>query len=108
MRFLKRGVKNSPIALAKGAENRLELKAAYEEYLQKKREKGQYAFQIRRQAIMRIGLTTVRQHRLADLERQEKEWALRFKEKKKILPELSAIIIIYVDPHAAHGGANRG
>ncbi len=46
---------------------------------------------------MRIGLTAVRQHRLAELERQEKEWALRLKEKEKILPELSAITIIYVE-----------
>lgn len=75
----------------------LELKAQYEEYLQKEREKGQYAFQSRRQAIMRIGLTAVRQHRLAELERQEKEWTLRLKEKEKILPELSAIIIVYIE-----------
>jgi len=46
---------------------------------------------------MRIGLTAVRQHRLAELERQEKEWTLRLKEKEKSLPELSAIIIVYIE-----------
>lgn len=75
----------------------LELKNQYEEHLQKEREKGQYAFQIRRQAIMRVGLPAVRQHRLAELERQEKEWTLRLQQKEKILPELSAITIIYVE-----------
>ncbi|NLU49220.1 MAG: hypothetical protein GXX09_02245 [Syntrophomonadaceae bacterium] len=75
----------------------LELKNQYEDYLQKEREKGQYAFQIRRQAIMRVGLPAVRQHRLSELEREEKEWALRLQQKEKILPELRAIIIIYIE-----------
>ncbi|HHY35077.1 MAG TPA: DEAD/DEAH box helicase family protein [Firmicutes bacterium] len=75
----------------------LELKNHYEEHLQKEREKGQYAFQIRRQAIMKVGLPAVRQHRLAELEREEKEWALRLKQKEKILPELGAVTITCIE-----------
>ncbi|MCS5694994.1 DEAD/DEAH box helicase [Desulfofundulus thermocisternus] len=75
----------------------LELKNKYQELLQKEREKGLYAFRARREAILRIGLPAVRQHRLAELEREEREWALRLKQGEKIVLELSAVTIVYVE-----------
>ncbi|OIQ09533.1 hypothetical protein MOOR_09180 [Moorella thermoacetica] len=75
----------------------LELRNKYQELLQKEREKGLYAFRVRREAIMKIGLPAVRQHRLAELEREERDWVLRLQERERILPELSAVIIVYVE-----------
>jgi hypothetical protein len=75
----------------------LELKNFYEAHLEQEREKGEYAFQVRRQAIMRIGLPAVRQHRLANLESEKQQWAQRLKEKQKVLPELNAIVIAYIE-----------
>ena len=75
----------------------LELKNLYEAHLEQEREKGEYAFQVRRQAIMRIGLRAVRQHRLANLESEKQQWAQRLKEKQKVLPELNAIVIAYIE-----------
>ncbi len=75
----------------------LELKNKYQELLQKEREKGLYAFRARREAILRIGLPAVRQHRLAELEREERDWTLRLQERERVLPELSAVTIVYVE-----------
>jgi len=85
------------LAVNYGQNPYLELKNKYQELLQKEREKGLYAFHVRREAVMRIGLPAVRQHRLTELEREERDWALRLKQREKVIPELSAVIIAYVE-----------
>jgi superfamily II DNA or RNA helicase len=85
------------LAVSFGQNLYLELKNKYKELLQKEREKGLYAFRVRREVIKRIGLPAVRQHRLAELEHEERDWALRLKQREKIVPELSAVTIVYVE-----------
>ncbi|MDQ0286779.1 superfamily II DNA or RNA helicase [Desulfofundulus luciae] len=85
------------LAVNYGQNHYLELKSKYQELLQKEREKGLYAFRARREAIMRIGLPAVRQHRLAELECEERDWTLRLQERERVLPELSAVTIVYVE-----------
>ena len=48
-----------------------ELHARHQQRLKREQEKGQYAFQVRRDALNRIGLPEVRQHRLKRLEEEE-------------------------------------
>lgn len=74
-----------------------ELESQHEERLQEEREKAQYWFQSRRDAILKIGLPTVREHRLAELSREEENWFLQHKEKETILPGLSAITIVHIE-----------
>lgn len=85
------------LAVSFGQNLYFELKNKYKELLQKEREKGLYAFRVRREVIKRIGLPAVRQHRLAELEHEERDWALRLKQREKIVPELSAVTIVYVE-----------
>jgi ERCC4-related helicase len=63
----------------------------------REREKGRYAFGVRREAINRLGLAEVRQHRLRRLEEEERAWAAELDRQEQILPELSAVIIVRVD-----------
>ena len=42
-------------------------------------------------------MPAVRQHRLANLESEKQQWAQRLKEKQKVLPELNAIVIAYIE-----------
>lgn len=73
-----------------------ELETQHEEHLRREREKAQYWFQMRRDAVMRIGLPAVREHRLAELDREEEDWLSRQETQDRVLPELHAITIIHV------------
>ena len=48
-----------------------ELHARHQQRLKREQEKGHYAFQVRREALNRIGLPEVRQHRLKRLDEEE-------------------------------------
>ena len=65
--------------------------------LKKEQEKGQRAFQVRREALNRIGLPEVRQHRLARLDEEEATWAAEQRRREQILPELQPLIILRVE-----------
>ena len=74
-----------------------ELSARHQRRLGREQEKGQYAFQVRRQALARIGLNEVRQHRLNWLAEEERAWSAGLGLDKSVLPELQPVVIIRVE-----------
>jgi hypothetical protein len=74
-----------------------ELNACHQERLNREQKKGQYAFQVRREAISRLGLPEVRHHRLKRLGEEELAWAADRRKQEQILPELQAIIVLRVE-----------
>jgi superfamily II DNA or RNA helicase len=67
------------------------------EHLNRERDKGLYAFAARRRAIERIGLPQVRDHRLAILDREERDWQAQLERRAQIIPEMLPLILIRVD-----------
>ena len=74
-----------------------ELFARHQHRLEREREKGQYAFQVRREALGRLGLPEVRRHRLRRLEEEERAWAAELRKRERILPELQPVILLRVE-----------
>ena len=74
-----------------------ELFSRHQQRLKREKEKGRYAFQVRREALYRIGLPEVRQHRLKKLEEEEKAWAEELRKREQVLPELQPIILARVE-----------
>jgi superfamily II DNA or RNA helicase len=74
-----------------------ELQARHQLRLKREQEKGQYAFQVRRDALARLGLPEVRQHRLKRLEEEERAWAAELSRRELILPELHPVVILRVE-----------
>jgi superfamily II DNA/RNA helicase len=63
---------------------------------QREREKMSYAFAARRRAINRIGLLTVRQYRLSQLEQEEAVWQHELAQRVGIVPEVKMILILTI------------
>jgi hypothetical protein len=78
-----------------------DLHARHRQRLKREQEKGQYAFQVRREALGRLGLPEVRQHRLKRLEGEERAWAAELRKREQILPELQPVVLLRVE--AGHG-----
>jgi hypothetical protein len=74
-----------------------ELHARHQQRLKREQEKGRYAFQVRREALNRIGLPEVRQHRLKRLDEEEKAWAEELRKREQVLPELQAVALLRVE-----------
>jgi Helicase conserved C-terminal domain len=74
-----------------------ELYARHQQRLKREQEKGQYAFQVRREALGRLGLPEVRQHRIKRLEEEERAWAAELRKREKILPDLQPVILLRVE-----------
>lgn len=74
-----------------------ELLGRHQHRLKMDQEKGQYAFQVRRDALNRIGLPEVRQHRLKRLAEEERAWAAGLSKSEQVLPELQPIIFLRVE-----------
>jgi hypothetical protein len=74
-----------------------ELFARHQQRLRREDEKGSYAFQVRREALNRIGLPEVRQHRLKRLEEEQKAWAEELRKREQVLPELQPVILLRVE-----------
>ena len=64
-----------------------ELAQTHRERLTRERDKGTYAFAARRRAVERIGLPQVRDHRLAILDREEREWFAQLERRAQIILE---------------------
>jgi ERCC4-related helicase len=75
-----------------------ELKAKYSENLAQEKEKSEYGFNAREQAIARIGLPEVKAHRLAKLQQEKRQWLSDFSDRQKIKPELNALLILRIKP----------
>jgi len=80
-----------------------ELVQIHRERLTHERDKGTYAFAARRRALERIGLPQVRDHRLAILEREEREWFAQLERRAQIIPEMVPLLLIRLDG----GGADE-
>lgn len=80
-----------------------ELVQIHRERLTRERDKGTYAFAARRRSVERIGLPQVRDHRLAILEREEREWFAQLERRSQIIPEMVPLLLIRLDG----GGANE-
>jgi superfamily II DNA or RNA helicase len=78
-----------------------DLHVRHRQRLKREQEKGQYAFQVRREALGRLGLPEVRQHRLKRLEGEERAWAAELRKREQILPELQPVVLLRVE--AGHG-----
>ena len=74
-----------------------ELHARHQQRLKREQEKGRYAFHVRREAINRIGLPEVRQHRLKRLDEEEKAWAEEMRKREQVLPELQPVVLLRVE-----------
>lgn len=74
-----------------------ELHARHQQRLKREQEKGRYAFQVRRDALNRIGLPEVRQHRLKRLDEEEKAWADALRKREQVLPELQPVMLLRVE-----------
>ncbi len=79
-----------------------ELAQIHRERLTRERDKGAYAFAARRRAVERIGLPQVRDHRLAILDREEREWRAQLERRAQVIPEMVPLLLIRLDG----GGAN--
>ena len=74
-----------------------ELYARHQQRIKREQEKGQYAFQVRREALGRLGLPEVRQHRLKRLTDEEQAWAAELTRREQILPDLQPVILLRVE-----------
>jgi hypothetical protein len=74
-----------------------ELYARHQQRLKREQAKGQYAFQVRREALGRLGLPEVRQHRLKRLDEEERAWAVELRRREQVLPELQPVILLRVE-----------
>lgn len=63
----------------------------------REREKGEYAFAARRRMMERIGLSQVRNHRLALLDQEEKIFNEQLDQKAKTYPDMSPLLVIRVE-----------
>jgi hypothetical protein len=74
-----------------------ELHARHRQRLKREQDKGQYAFQVRREALNRIGLPEVRQHRLRKLEEEQRAWETELRKRERVLPELQPVTVLRVE-----------
>lgn len=74
-----------------------ELHARHREQLKRDQDRGEYAFQVRRLALGRLGLPEVRQHRLNRLAEEEQAWAAELRKREQVLPELQPVIVLRVE-----------
>ena len=75
----------------------------HDKSISNEREKGEYAFSTRRQGIKRIGLKTVRDFRISQLEQEELEWRKKLEEQSKAIPDMVPLIIIRVGSEKKNG-----
>ena len=80
-----------------------ELVQAHQVRLAAEREKGDYAFAARRSIIERIGLPAVRDHRLAELEAQQRSWRDRLDRAAETSPELVPLLLVHVEGRSGGG-----
>ena len=73
-----------------------ELLQRHRERLARLREKGEYAFTVRRQTIGRVGLAAVRSRRLGLLEEEVGHWREEIARREEICPEFAPLVVIHV------------
>jgi hypothetical protein len=76
----------------------------HREWLAGERERARYAFEARHQAIGRIGLPAVREHRRKRLEAEHQARMAALKDAESCTPDLNAVIMLRI---GSQEGANR-
>jgi superfamily II DNA or RNA helicase len=79
-----------------------ELHQSHLKRLAQEREKGERAFLARRQAVERIGLSTVRTHRTTQLLQEERSWREQLASKARVVPDIHPLIIIRIEGERVH------
>jgi hypothetical protein len=80
-----------------------ELNQLYGDRLRREGQNKEYSFCARRRAIDKIGLPAVRQHRLAELAREETEWKKEFASRSDLQPEIVPRLVLRVDGMGSYG-----
>ncbi|MBF0371567.1 MAG: DEAD/DEAH box helicase family protein [Magnetococcales bacterium] len=80
-----------------------ELLTTHRDRLAKEREKSEYAFSIRRQAIERIGLPEVKNHRLTLLAQEEREWGQELDARGEVMPEMTPLLMTQLGGESRDG-----
>lgn len=78
------------------------LKNKYTDNLAQEKDKAEYGFKAREQAIERIGLSEVKEFRLNKLKQEKALWLQDYAERQKIKPELNALLVLRVKPSPDH------
>jgi hypothetical protein len=74
-----------------------QLETKHRERVEREWRKKEYAFKVRREAIMRIGLPAVREHRLSEVKQEEAQWAAVLDTLHRVVPELKAVMVLRVE-----------
>jgi len=74
-----------------------ELVQLHRERLAREREKGEFAFAVRRKAIEGIGLPQVRNHRLSLLQQEEQRFREHLELKARIMPDMVPLLLVRVE-----------
>jgi hypothetical protein len=73
------------------------LHTQHQERIRQEREKGEYAYEVRRAALIRIGLAEVRQFRLKRMEDERRAWEADLAKQERVMPELQPVIVLRVE-----------
>lgn len=74
-----------------------EMEQLHQERIKRKREKGELAFRLRREAISGLGLKSVKEYRLKQLDREERSWRERLRQEESFIPELTPVCVVFVE-----------
>ena len=75
-----------------------ELIKAYHAYLDREKEKMEYAFRAKLKATQRVGLREVREYRLKKLEEEKRKLLKEYEQKKQIVPEMTPLVVVRIEP----------
>jgi hypothetical protein len=93
--------KSQEVAERQGESLFQKLNTQHHERIRQEREKMRYAYQVRRDAQLAIGLAEVRQFRLKRLKDEEQAWEADLLKQERVMPELQPVIMLRVEP--SHG-----
>jgi superfamily II DNA or RNA helicase len=74
------------------------LQQAHTASVTREEERGRIAFASRRKAIERVGLSEVRQYRMARCDEQEAEWWQELQAVQQVVPEIRPLLMMRIDP----------
>ena len=73
------------------------MKDAYLNSLSKERAKYEYAFKLRKEAIQRIGLESVKRYRMKSIVKEEELWKANIERQSIIIPVLKPLYMVFMD-----------
>ncbi len=73
------------------------MKDDYLNSLSRERAKYEYAFKLRKEAIQRIGLQSVKRYRMKSIEKEEELWKANMERQSMIIPVLKPLYMVFMD-----------